>query len=303
MSTDAPAPAGGWVPKCLVGAFGDNGDVFCRACIEKDPALQRRLEYPREDEFSLKIIADDDTDSFEWVPAVAVAGHSVHAVREANRSQTGGHVIDEDEVKEPNDGNYSDMSGEPDLSRLRLVGPEPALSVESIPAGAAAVEQPVPGLTLVSYPKGNEAPREATATDRVLFGVRRRRQLHDEREGYFRDYKDGTGRPSDALDVIAATNAHDEAVKAVRVTWRHKLNVALANALAETNEKRLPEKLTEVAAIVTAWQEAIELRGSKARILAEQGAVKHVQRADGSWKKVHLMPWWRRLLKALRISS
>lgn len=202
-------------------------------------------------------------------------------------------MIDEDEVKEPNDGNYGDMSGEPDVSRLRLVGPGPNSTVEAYETPGGGVVQ------VISQPQ----IKNATATDRVLFAVRARREQHDQREGYFRDYKDGTGRPSDAHDVLAATNAHDEALKAVRVTWRHKLNVALANALAETNEKRLAEKLTEVAAIVTAWQEAIELRGSKARILAEQGAVKHVQRADGSWKKVHLMPWWRRVLKVLRLSQ
>lgn len=208
----------------------------------------------------------------------------------------------------------ADLSGEPDVSRLKLVAPvlngnamPPAgtedsavMSVLSMPAGAAAVEQPVPGLTLVTYPKGNEVPREASVTDRVLFGVRRRRQLHDEREGFFRDYKDGTGRPGDAEALLVAVSQHEEAVKAVRVTWRHKLMVALTTALAETNEKKLADKLTEVAAIVTAWQEAIELRSSKARILAEQGAVKHVRGRDGSWRKVHLMPWWRRLLNWLR---
>lgn len=190
------------------------------------------------------------------------------------------------------EGDSGDLSGEPDVSKLRLV---------SVPDGALEDVSPAPGMVVVSYPKDFEVPREANATDRVLLKVRMRRRDHDEREGYFRDYKDGTGRPSDAHDLIAATTAHDEALKAVRITWRHKLNVALAAAMAETNDKRLGEKLTEVAAIVTAWQEAIELRGSKARILAEQGAVKHVQRADGSWKKVHLMPWWRRLLKALRL--
>lgn len=200
-------------------------------------------------------------------------------------------MTDEEETAVAGDGNTADLSGEPDVSKLRLV---------SMPAGALE-DVSAPGSIIVSYPKDFEVPREATTSDRVLLKVRQRRQQHDEREGYFRDYKDGTGRPSDPHAVLVATNAHEEALKAVRVTWRNKLEVALAVAMAETNEKRLAEKLTEVAAIVTAWQEAIELRGSKARILAEQGAVKRVQRGDGSWKTIHLMPWWRRLLKLLRI--
>lgn len=203
-------------------------------------------------------------------------------------------MTDEDEVREPNDGDTGELSGEPDASGLKLI---------SVPRGSSVRSSELEGggqLVTVDFPR-NPGSASATATDRVLFRVRVRRDEHDQREGYFRDYKDGTGRPSDAHAVLVAASSHEEAVKAVRVTWRHKVEVALTLALAETNEKKLADRLTEVAAVVTAWQEAIDLRGSKARILAEQGAVKHVQRADGSWKKVHLMPWWRRVLKALRI--
>jgi hypothetical protein len=211
-------------------------------------------------------------------------------------------MIDDEDTQ--GDGDTGDLAGEPDLSRLKLVPScdgETGLKVESIPEGAAQVEQPAHGLTLVSYPKGNEIPREATTGDRVLLKVRERRQRHDEREGYFRDYKDGTGRPGDAEAVLVAVSQHDEAVRQVRITWRHKLLVAISNALVETNEKQLADKLTEVAAIVVAWQEAIEMRGQKARILAEQGAVKWERGSDGSYKKRHLMPWWKRFLKALRL--
>lgn len=79
--SDAPTPAGGWVPACLVGAFGDNGDVFCRKCVEADRVLQKRLELPYEDEFSLKIIADDEGSELvemvpgrEIVPLISVQG-------------------------------------------------------------------------------------------------------------------------------------------------------------------------------------------------------------------------------------
>lgn len=215
-------------------------------------------------------------------------------------------IDDEEETEAGKNADSAEMSGEPDVSRLRLVGPGPTSVAETYETPSGAVVE------VISSPEIRErrvveaathplVASSATPTDRVLYRVRARRDEHDQRDGYFRDYKDGTGRPSDAHAVLAAAAAHEEAVKAVRVTWRHKLDVALSIALAETSEKKLPEKLTEVAAIVTAWQEAIELRGSKARILAEQGAVKHVQRANGSWKKVHLMPWWRRVLKALHI--
>jgi hypothetical protein len=60
--SDAPEPAGGWVPACLIGAFGDNGDVYCRKCVKADREIQKRLELPYDNEFSLKIIADDDSD-------------------------------------------------------------------------------------------------------------------------------------------------------------------------------------------------------------------------------------------------
>jgi hypothetical protein len=202
-------------------------------------------------------------------------------------------MTDEDETA-GDDADTADMSGEPDVAKLQLI---------SVPRGASVRASELESgaqLVTVDFPR-HPSSGSATATDRVLFKVRVRRDEHDQSQGYFRDYKDGTGRPSDAHAALVAASAHEEAVKAVRVTWRHKLDVALAAAYVETNEKRLPEKLTEVAAIVTAWQEAIELRGSKARILAEQGAVKHVQRTDGSWKKIHLMPWWRRALKWLRL--
>lgn len=200
-------------------------------------------------------------------------------------------MIDDEEAV-PNDGNTGDLSGEPDFAKVTMIQVPigAAMSASSMAGGARIIDVSFPG-----------AERPLTPTDRVLYKVRKRREEHDARDGYFRDFKDGTGRPNDAHDVLAATSAHDEALKVVRVTWRHKLMVALALALAETNEKKLADRLVEVAAVVTAWQEAVELRGSKARILAEQGAVRHVQRADGTWKKVNLMPWWRRLLKALHI--
>lgn len=194
----------------------------------------------------------------------------------------------DDEETEAGDADNDDMSGEPDLSKFKTL---------TLPAGVdLGGEKLEHGLLLVV---DNEKP--ASSTDRVLFKVRVRRDQHDQRDGYFRDYKDGTGLPVDDGLVTKAVAAHEAAVKNVRVTWRNKLEVAIARVLSERNEKKLVDQLTELAAVTTAWQEAIELRGSKARILAEQGAVRRVQRSNGSWKTIHLMPWWRRVLKALRI--
>lgn len=153
-------------------------------------------------------------------------------------------------------------------------------------------------------------PPGAMLMDRVLLAVRRARVRQDERNGILRDYRDGTAGtrfhgPAISIDKAAVAQAKRdlaEAQKAGMRSWRHYLELAIAEAFAESDESRLQAKLLEVAAVSCAWVEGIHIRADDRRIALEQKASmvkdgKVVRWADYA-KPV---PWWRRLLRALRL--
>lgn len=172
-----------------------------------------------------------------------------------------------------------------------------------------------------------EGDSPATLTDRVLLQVKQMRRDDDARNGFMRDYRDGTlGRmfkgPTMLGDVEAlelAVRALKEAMDAASPSWRHHLELAVALANAEKDDAALQRRLLHVAAIAVAWVEGIEMRADRRRIdreAAKRGQLKQAKRApDGSIvaTDLELEPevlliaapppevWWLRLLKWLRL--
>lgn len=212
------------------------------------------------------------------------------------------------------------LSGREDSSDLSLGEVEqlavPA-GIDGIVAAGGAVERVEFENGAVGYLKGSRPPqavtveqveRAATMTDRVLLAIRIRRQVQDANEGSFRDYADGTGRTgagahTDRQMLMAAYQSLAEAKKAVKLSWRHQLDVAVAELYVERDPKKLRRLLVEVAAITVAWAEGIEVRASERRIAEQQQARKLVLLPGGGTKLVLIAPWWRRALRWLRLIS
>jgi hypothetical protein len=161
------------------------------------------------------------------------------------------------------------------------------------------VEAEEPGLSedTASLP----VPPGALLTDRVLLAVRQARARQDQKHGILRDYRDGTAGtrfhgPSISIDksnVGEAKRALADAEKAGRRSWRNYLELAVAEAVAESNERRLQQRLIEVAAVACAWVEGIDVRADDNRIAIEQKAM---QVRNGRIIPMR-PPWWKRLLK------
>jgi len=150
----------------------------------------------------------------------------------------------------------------------------------------------------------------ASVTDQMLLAVRARRASQDEAEGYVRDYADGVSgtrfhgpdATTDKQHALEAQRAHDAALRAARLSWRHKLELACAELYVESNPKKLRSRIIEAAAVAVSWGEGLEVRKSSERIAAEQGALRRVIARDGSVKFVPLRnPWWKRALRFLRL--
>lgn len=120
----------------------------------------------------------------------------------------------------------------------------------------------------------------ATVTDRVLMQVRQQRRRDDEREGFMRDYPDGTrGRqfkgPSLEHDVEAPAltlSRLRDASRNANPSWRHHLEHSLAMVNAGETEPETAAHLVRLAAVAVAWTEAIEARVDRRRIDAEASA-------------------------------
>jgi hypothetical protein len=157
----------------------------------------------------------------------------------------------------------------------------------------------------------SEGQLSGSLTDRVLFTVRHRRQLDDEREGILRDYPDGTaGRkhkgPTSTTDketLLAAERELSESVRAASPSWRNHLEVAVARVNVELNEEQLEAQLVALAALSTAWIEALRARVDRRRIDREESRRLRVVK-DGKVVEVSeslaletpRVSWWRRLL-------
>lgn len=198
-----------------------------------------------------------------------------------------------------------ELTGREDSDDLSLGEPEPLV----VPIGAQLEETLEPG-NVVAIPYKHVPPRAvtieqveqaATMTDRVLLDVRIRRHVQDDAEGSFRDYPDGTARPLDASMLVTAKQQLVDAKKEVRLTWRHQLDLAVAELCAERDPKKLRRLLVNVAAVSVAWVEGLEVREADKRIAQQQGARRLVLMPDGGRRLVHVAPWWRRLLRWARL--
>lgn len=114
----------------------------------------------------------------------------------------------------------------------------------------------------------------ATLTDRLLMRVRQQRLEDDRREGFLRDYPDGTaGRrfkgPDAEGDSLASREAFarwKEAMRNAKPSWRLMLELEVARALEQADEQALEQRLLKVAALAVAWAEGINMRVDRRRI-------------------------------------
>jgi hypothetical protein len=104
--------------------------------------------------------------------------------------------------------------------------------------------------------------------DSVLKQVKAERIRQDDRFGWFRDYPDGTSRSTSYdWELTAAREALASAEKAGKLTWRHILQEEFFEVSFENDPARLKVELIQVAAVATAWAEAIERRPTKLKTI------------------------------------
>ncbi len=72
------------------------------------------------------------------------------------------------------------------------------------------------------------------------------------------DHLNGTGLYGDRAEADHRRAVCDRAARVKRVTWRHILAEEVAEAFAEKDPARLRAELIQVAAVATAWAEAID---------------------------------------------
>jgi hypothetical protein len=125
------------------------------------------------------------------------------------------------------------------------------------------------------------------ATVDVLSDVLAERVRQDKKWGE-QNHPDGTSGATLAIftvyarDASAAKRECDRAAKAGTLTWANILFEEVAEALEETDERRLEEELIQVQAVACAWTEAIRRRRGQKPFSIEQYA-----------KRVDEMSWGR----------
>jgi len=132
------------------------------------------------------------------------------------------------------------------------------------------------------------APLAAKRTDEVLAEVKRQRGRDDEREGYFRDFRDAApdcvtllpSREQDTHAVRLANTGSRAWLAQLAVLWGWVARAAMKGGVSGSAELRVC--LVRVLALCVAWVEAIDERHSLARA------------------QVAPMPWWRRVLAWLQ---
>lgn len=76
------------------------------------------------------------------------------------------------------------------------------------------------------------------------------------------NHSDGTGRAADVDNANRAKALTDRHAETGDLTWRDILAEEFFEALAESDEDALKTELVQVAAVATAWVEAIERRSA-----------------------------------------
>lgn len=102
-------------------------------------------------------------------------------------------------------------------------------------------------------------PRALASALRAVVAERRRQDTTFGEQ----NHPDGTGGPDEQELVIAARAAYEDAKAHGQLTWLNVLLEEVAEALAESDPARLREELVQVAAVATAWVEAIDRRSGR----------------------------------------
>ena len=97
-------------------------------------------------------------------------------------------------------------------------------------------------------------------TEETLEDVLAERVRQDRKWGE-QNHPDGTGGLSAEAAAMQAKDLNDRAVTGGFLTWRHILEEEVAEAFAESDAAKLRAELVQVAAVATAWVEAIDRRG------------------------------------------
>lgn len=72
------------------------------------------------------------------------------------------------------------------------------------------------------------------------------------------NHPDGTGDPERVRAMLVAKQKENLAFNTGNGTWLHIMEEEVAEAFAETDQKRLREELIQVAAVAVSWIEAID---------------------------------------------
>jgi hypothetical protein len=100
---------------------------------------------------------------------------------------------------------------------------------------------------------------DVMAREAVLEDVRHERRGQDAKWGE-QNHPDGTGGDLAVRMSDAARRLTDAKAKVGRLTWKDILREEYLEALAETDPAKLRTELIQVAAVATAWVEAIDRR-------------------------------------------
>jgi hypothetical protein len=102
---------------------------------------------------------------------------------------------------------------------------------------------------------------ELEPTSKVLVEIVKERAAQDAKWGE-QNHPDGTNLQNDGWRTHARTQCQRAAAEG-RVTWAPILQEEFVEALAETDPAKLRAELVQVAAVATAWIEAIDRREAR----------------------------------------
>jgi hypothetical protein len=162
-----------------------------------------------------------------------------------------------DPVSSPEDG---DSTADEEACSAQWPGSVPFVCTKPIGHDGDHVATRNEGVAIVSWPGDSTAD--------VLAEIADERERQDAKWGE-QSHPDGTGHKKFAAMRDAAraacerAAAHGSVTENGYVTWRHILREEFYEALAETDPKALRAELIQVAAVATAWVEAIDRRSSR----------------------------------------
>lgn len=91
--------------------------------------------------------------------------------------------------------------------------------------------------------------------------IRREREAQETKWGQ-QNHPDGTGIDGDDVVANVFRSRCKHLARTGKTSWRYILLEEVFEALAETDDKPLRDELVQVAAVATAWIEAIDRRGN-----------------------------------------